>query len=204
MTLRVRDAIPRSFPKSANVNDKLMNSNANQTNPTEFQQYLRSLITQAFSGNPQDRIADADKGWDTVILGLSDNFCASFLLPGSITWNALKEKVTILETALEAIYLASLHVDGIFSGKRDGVGVLIVRLLNICNVLDVWLDSQVEIEDDLPSPVTLREKAFKALIEVLRSLGGNVTRVEQPGEPRWKILRSLLSECIELVSGMSW
>jgi len=188
-----------------------MNSNPNQVslpNPTsevvQFQQYLRSLIAQTFSGNPQDRIPDADRRWDTLILGLSDNFCASFLLPGSITWNALKEKITILETALEAIYLASLHVDGIFSGKRDGVGVLVVRLLNICNGLDVWLDSQVETGDGLPSPATLREKAFKALVEVLRSLGGSVPRVEQPEEPRWKILRSLLSECIELVSGMSW
>ena len=77
-----------------------MNSNANQTNPTEFQQYLRSLIAQAFSGNPQDNIPDADRGWGTVILGLSDNFCASFLLPSSITWNTLKEKITILETCL--------------------------------------------------------------------------------------------------------
>jgi hypothetical protein len=76
-----------------------------------------------------------------------------------------------------------------------------VRLLNICIGLDVWLDSQVEIEDGLPSPASLREKAFKALVEVLRSLGGNVTRVEQPEEPRLMILRSLLSECIELVFG---
>ena len=185
-----------------------MNSNPNQTslpNPTvgvvQFQQHLRSLVTQTFSGN---RIPDPERQWNAMILGLSDNFCASFLLPGSITWNALKEKITILETTLEAIYLASLHIDGIFSGKRDRVGVLVVRLLNICNVLDVWLDSQVEIEDSFPSPATLREKAFKALVEVLRSLGGNVTRVEQPEEPRWKILRSLLSECIELVSGVSW
>ncbi|KAF8329613.1 hypothetical protein F5887DRAFT_116131 [Amanita rubescens] len=181
-----------------------MNSNPNQTslpNPIaevgQFQQHLRSLVAQTFSGN---RIPDAERRWNTIILGLSDNFCASFLLPGSITWNALKEKITILETTLEAIYLASLHVEGIFSGKRDGVGVLVVRLLNICNGLDVWLDSQVEIEDGLPSPATLREKAFKALVGVLRSLGGNVTRIEQPEEPRWKILRSLLNECIELVS----
>jgi len=38
--------------------------------------------------------------------------------------NALKEKITTLDTALESIYLASLHVDGIFesqAGKWDGV-----------------------------------------------------------------------------------
>jgi len=39
------------------------------------------------------------------------------LLP-CITWNALREKITILETALEAI------------------GVLVMGLLNICNGLD--------------------------------------------------------------------
>jgi hypothetical protein len=62
------------------------------------------------------------------------------------------------------------------------------------NELDVWLDNQVEIEDGLPSPATLREKAFKALVEVLPSLGGNLTRVEQPEEPRRKTWRSLLGK----------
>jgi len=111
-----------------------MNSNPNQTslpNPIaevgQFQQHLRSLVAQTFSGN---RIPDAERRWNTIILGLSDNFCASFLLPGLITWNALKEKITILETTLEAIYLASLHVEGIFSEKRDGVGVLVLRLMS--------------------------------------------------------------------------
>jgi hypothetical protein len=56
----------------------------------------------------------------------------------------------------------------------------------------------------LPSPATLREKVFKALVEVLRSLGGNVTRVEQSEEPHWKILRNLLGECRELVSGITF
>jgi serine/threonine-protein kinase ATR len=183
-------------------NPKFDNVPGANTTPAQFHQYLRSLIEQSFNSNPPNRIHAADGKWDTLILGLSDTFCGSFPLPGSISWNATREKITILETVLEFIYRAALHVDGLLSGKRDAVNTVVVRLLNICNVLDVWLDGQVEVEDGLPSPTTLREQAFKALVAFLRSLGGSITRPAQQEEPRWKVLRILLAECTELVFGV--
>ena len=179
--------------------------NAAGAKPTaqEFHQILRAVIAQI--SNPQKTMSSEEtERWTSFIFGLSDNFCASFVLPGSMSWNAMKDKITFLKTALEGIYQAALHVEGLFSQKLDPVGTLVVRLLNICNVLDVWLDGQVEIEDGIPSPTTLRELAFKALVAVLRSLGGSITRFCQPEEPRWKVLRILLTECTELVSGVSW
>jgi hypothetical protein len=94
-------------------------------------------------------------------------------------------------------FLRIFSLAGFYALKKK----IVVRLLNICNGLDRQPSGD---RGRLAFSSYAEGEAFKALVEVLRSLGGNVTRVEQPEEPRWKILRGLLGECIELVSGMSW
>ncbi|KAM6496139.1 hypothetical protein JOM56_008845 [Amanita muscaria] len=169
--------------------------------PEQFHQYMRSLITQHFSGDPSSRIPNASD-WDNVILGFSNSFVAPFPLPEPIiTWNALKEKITLLDTALDIIFRASQQVDNLFTGQRDGVKKLFVQLLNLCNILDVWLEGDVDGEDGIPLPSILRKKSFQALVAVLRCLGGNVG-INQVDEPRWRILRDLLGETVNLIHGV--
>lgn len=166
--------------------------------PEQFHQYMRSLITQHFSGDPSSRIPKASD-WDNVILGFSNSFVAPFPLPEPIiTWNALKEKITLLDTALDIIFRASQQVDSLFTGQRDGVKKLFVQLLNLCNILDAWLEGDVDGEDGIPLPSILRKKSFQALVAVLRCLGGNVG-INQVDEPRWRILRDLLNETVNLI-----
>ncbi|KAK2465988.1 hypothetical protein APHAL10511_001629 [Amanita phalloides] len=180
-------------------NSKHDNMAGEGTTPEQFLQYLRNLLTQYLSDDTPNRIRHTDGDWDTVILGLSDNFFASFLLPGSIPWNAMKEKLILLDSALEIIHRAAQQVDGLFSGQHDAACNLCVRLVNLCNALDVWLDRDVEVEDGVPLPIELRDKSFKALIALLRYFGGNMVRIRQSEEPRWKVLRHLLNEFVQLV-----
>ena len=185
----------------ASSTDISIDNMTGNTTPEQFLQHLRSLIAQEFSGDPSIRIRAADGNWDTVILGLSDHFFAFFPLPGSIPWGALQEKITLLDAASEIIYRASQRVDGLFTGQRDAVQVLFVRLLNLCNVLDVWLEAGIDLEHGIPSPNTLRGSTFRALVEVLRCLGGTIVAAGQSDEPRWKRLRDILNECIDIIDG---
>ncbi|KAF8638618.1 hypothetical protein AX17_002159 [Amanita inopinata Kibby_2008] len=170
--------------------------------PEQLQDYLRTLMTQHFSGDPLIAIRDAKRDWDTLITGLSDNFLTSFPLPGSVPWSAMNEKTAFLEAILEIIFQASQRVEGIFTDKYDAVKNIFIRLLKFCNILDVWVEAGVEIEHGLPSPRTLREKCFQALVGVLRCLGGKIARSGLSKEPRWRYLRSILIECEELIHDM--
>ncbi|KAF8622078.1 hypothetical protein AX15_007222 [Amanita polypyramis BW_CC] len=172
------------------------NSNFDNGTHAQFFQYLDFLKSQNLGG---DHIRDVHKEWNTIILGFSDNFFTSFPLPASIQWNAIKDKIIILYATLEVIHLAAQRVDGLFSGRRDSVCNFFTRLLNLCNVLDVWLDCEVEVEDGIPTPSMLRDRSFQALVEVLRCLGGRVLITKPSEEPCWKFLRDLLNECADLV-----
>jgi hypothetical protein len=150
--------------------------------------------------------------------GLSDHVLRSFPSPNVFLWNTLHEKARLLEVTLELIPRALVLVREIFLGEDGLAKLLVPRLLQICHTLDVWLDvPDIPLQGD-HSPFTLRAKAAKTTVVILRFLGNNLKQDEgnnqkqragstqkqgddSPGPAGWEILRNLCNECIEACTG---
>jgi serine/threonine-protein kinase ATR len=171
------------------------------TSPKEFQAFLRKLVTDDLDGDPSIRIpASSRDSWITVINGLSDHFLASFPTSNVVLWGAMHEKLDLIEITLEIVQRVTVRVDALFSGPGDAGKKIFVRLLNLCSALDSWLDVDIIVEDEIPTPVRIREKALAVAIDILRYLGG-ITTGGGSQAPSWKILRDILIECLDVGQG---
>ena len=169
--------------------------------PKQFLSFLRNLIAQNLDGDPSIRIPASEKdNWIPIIDGLSDHFLASFPTSNVVPWTAMHEKLGLIEITLEIIQRVTVRVDGLYSGPGDAAKKIFVRLLNLCNALDSWLDVDIVIEDDMLTPLRLRERALGVAVDLLRHLGG-ITTGGEPNTPPWKILRSILIECLDVAQG---
>jgi serine/threonine-protein kinase ATR len=166
--------------------------------PKQFLGFLRNLVAENLDGDPSIQIpATSRDSWITVINGLSDHFLASFPTSNVVPWTEMHDKLDLIDITLEIIHRVTVRVDALFSGPGDDAAKKIfVRLLNLCSALDSWLDVDIVVEDDIPTPLHLREKTFRVAIDLLRHLGGMATNA-----PAWKILRSILAECLDVAQG---
>ncbi|KAJ7771048.1 hypothetical protein DFH07DRAFT_716656, partial [Mycena maculata] len=171
------------------------NSNAS---PQEFLDFLRNLVAQNLDGDPAVRIANKDL-WATVVAGLSEQFLASFPSTDKVQWHVMHEKIRLAAASLDVIRRVANRVEGIFHGPGDLARPTFARLLNFCNVVEMWLDIEFEPMDGLPSPQELAEDAFQTTLLVLRSLGGAVVHIAESKVPLWKTLRAILAESLDVV-----
>jgi len=171
--------------------------------PEQFLSFLRTLILENLDGDPSMRIPAANKDtWVTVVVGLADHFLASFPSSNSVSWSAIHEKVNLVQVTLEVIQRVSSRVDGVFLGPGDLAQKVFTRLLNLCNVLEVWISIEVPKGDGVPTPLDLREHAFQVTVGLLRCLGGNVPTAAGSDGPTWKILRNILTESLDVIHGL--
>src|ERR1700685_1785932 len=171
------------------------------TSPKQFLGFLRKLVADNLNSDPSIRIPASNKEtWITVINGLSDHFLASFPTSNVVSWSTMHEKLDLIEITLEIIQRVTGRVDGLYSGPGDAVKATFVRLLHLCSALDSWLDVAIPIEDGVPTPHRLREKAFRVAVDLLRHLGG-ITTSGGHSTPSWKTLRGILIECLDVAQG---
>ncbi|KAJ6486408.1 hypothetical protein C8R47DRAFT_1216527 [Mycena vitilis] len=171
--------------------------------PQRFLDYLHDLVAQNLDGDPTMRIPAANKeGWITVVTGLSEQFLASFPSTDKIQWHVMHEKVRLAAASLDVIRRVSNRVEDLFHGPGDLARRTFARLLNFCNVVEMWLDVEFEPMDGLPSPRELANDAMQTTLLVLRSLGGAVVHIAESKVPLWKTLRVILSECLDIVTDL--
>jgi len=112
----------------------------------------------------------------------------------------MHEKLDLIEITLEIVQRVTVRVDALYSGPGDAAKKIFVRLLNLCSALDSWLDVDIIVEDDIPTPARIREKALTVGIDILRYLGGTTTGGGSH-VLSWRILRSILIECLDVGQG---
>lgn len=168
--------------------------------PEQFLKFLRNLISEYLDGDNTTRIPANNKDtWVTIIAGLTDHFLVSFPLPDVVPWTMMLEKITMMETTFEVIQRVFSRVEGIYNGSEVLVKSIFARLLSLCRVLDVWVDTGTTECEDIITPTLMKEKALKVLVSVLRGLGSNIATTEI--EPSWKTLRLVLIECLDVCHG---
>ncbi|KAF8961111.1 hypothetical protein BDZ97DRAFT_1258324 [Flammula alnicola] len=165
--------------------------------PAEFLKFLRSLIIQ-YLGDDCPRITANKAAWVTIVNGLTDHLLGSFPLPDIVIWNTMEEKIVMTEVTLEVIRRVFLRVDGVYNGSEGLVRKMFARLLDLCQVLDVWTNREVVCAEGTFSPAQMNEKALNVLVSVLRGLGDSSAVLSEEHDPSWKTLRGVLKECLDV------
>jgi serine/threonine-protein kinase ATR len=174
---------------------------ADSNPPPGFLHFLRSLIHDYLNDEPP-RIPSANKdAWVSAVDGLTGALLGSFPLPDSASWTSMEERILPLEAALEVIKRVFLRVEEIYTNSEIFIRKMFIRLLDLCAVLDVWTEVEVDCGRELFSPTHMKGKAFGTLIALLRGLDDSPVHSEQQ-KPSWNTLRSILKEVLEACSGM--
>jgi serine/threonine-protein kinase ATR len=173
--------------------------NTADSNPG-FLRFVRSLIDDHLSNEPP-RIPSSYKGaWAGAIDGLTNILLGPFPLPDSASWTLIGERILILDAVLEVILRVFLRVEEIYTNSERLIRKVFARLLDLCWVLEVWTEVEVDCGGELFSPIHMKDKAFGTLITLLRGLDDSPVHSEQQ-EPSWNILRSILKEVLDVSSG---
>jgi serine/threonine-protein kinase ATR len=173
--------------------------------PAQFLEFLRSLISQYLDGDATSHIdASNTQTWTAIVVSLAETFLASFPLPDHVPWNTMQEKVTIVEATLEVMQRVFQRVDGIYYGSDDLVKKLFARLLDLCQVLDLWVERDLSPDEGVFMPQHMKDKTFNIIVMVLRGLGGaNLNlKASETTDACWKTLRCILTEGVEMCRGM--
>ncbi len=177
---------------------------ASDASAAHLLEFLQNLSDQFASDNAQTS-EDYREACLHLIKSLNDHLLKRFPPPHEYIWSTLHERTKLTEVTLEFIPRATLHVGDIFHGKDSFAKSLVLRLLDVCHVLDTWLDvPDISDEDGYSTPSTLRRKAVNAIVAVLQCLGNSVKRDNEndgSNPAGWELLRSLTSECIEACTG---
>lgn len=171
------------------------------SDPAEFLKFLQAMMTKYLSDD-SPRIAESGKdAWVAIVDGLADNFLQSFPVPDMTLWNLMEEKVAMTETTLQIIQRVFSRVDGIYNNAEDLVKKMFRRLINLCSVLDIWLETNVAYDDGIISPISMKTQASNIIVCFLRGMGNNSPLLASDFEPSWRILRSILQECVDVCQG---
>jgi len=165
-----------------------------------FLRFVRSLIDDHLSNEPP-RISSSKKGaWVGAVNGLTDTLLGPFPLPGSASWTLIGERIMILDAVLEVILRVFLRVDDIYTNSEGFVRKVFARLLDLCWVLDVWTEVEIDCGGELFSPIHMKDKALGTLITLLRGLDDGPVHSEKQ-EPSWNTLHSILKEVLDVSFG---
>lgn len=171
------------------------------SDPAEFLKFLQATMNKYLSDD-SPRITEDGKGvWVAIVDGLADSFLQSFPLPDMTLWSLMEEKVAMTETTLQIIQRVFSRVDGIFNNTEGLAKKLFKRLLDLCSVLDIWLETNMTYDDGIISPMSMKTRASNIIVCFLRGMGNNSPLLPNDCEPSWKILRNVLQECVDVCQG---
>ncbi|CCL98247.1 uncharacterized protein FIBRA_00241 [Fibroporia radiculosa] len=170
--------------------------------PREFHTFLQTLLERLTSNDPPLTRESLDKQWCSMVSGLIGNFLSSFSPLDEIPWNAMHEKLSITQTSLEILEVATTRTEQLFMRPEDFAPSVLNRLIQLCLVLDSWRGITVVKEERYLSPTELQSKTVTTAVAILRSLGGIVVieptnKITLPHE----ILRRILSGCLAISNG---
>ena len=186
-----------NLPPSTPFSDSGLNTA--DSNPG-FLGFVRSLIHDYLSDEPPRVPSSSKDAWVTALGGLTDNILGPFPSPDTASWNLIEEKILLLDAGLEVILRVFLRVEGIYTNSESFIRRMFTRLLDICRVLEVWTEVDVDNGGELFTPTHLKDKAFGTLVTLLRGLDNSPVHSEQQ-EPSWNTLRSILNEVLDISFG---
>lgn len=170
--------------------------------PQEFHQFLLALVAQHLTIEPPVPILpDTKDGWAAVLAGLSDHFLATFGAYGDNSWTDMTDKIKVLDLTVDFIPRVAARLHNVYIGPGDLAKKLFARLIKFCLLLDVWADVPDLELDGLPTPQSLQERAFLAILSIIHHLGSGAVVSVGDEDPMWKILQSILLECIGVSQG---
>jgi len=167
----------------------------------QFLDFLRALVSQYLSDTAPRIPSSSKAAWVEVIISLTDHLLSIFPSPDIALWSALREKVICATTALDVVKRIFECVDEIHQGTSETIKKVFARLLNLCFVLDSWVEIEVKTKGML-QPKALRQKCFETLVVVLKGLGLTLCTDRETEEPPWMTLRIILHECLDVCKGM--
>lgn len=173
--------------------------------PANLLEFVQGVLANFDSGDPSSTEPDKLVSWRHVISALTEGFLASFPTPQQLPWKAMHEKLILTEKSLQVISRIANSIDFLFVHPVDFAQRVIARLINLCLLLDLWIDMRVEKEERYLNPEELQRQAISASTAVLRSLGGsiNMQKTEKlipPYETLRRVLMGGLGSCKGMLS----
>ncbi|KAG7097441.1 hypothetical protein E1B28_004786 [Marasmius oreades] len=185
-----------------------MTFQSSDSNTKNFIVALQNLIADKLSGN----IEENDKSSSVqqlvnFINGLSGDILSKFSYTDGAEWQNMGDTVRVVELSLEVIQRVVPRARSVFFEQVGFLKALIVRLILVCNSLDLFA---VEAEGDEAviasgaiEPKLLRDKAVLTIVSVFRCLGSEIPRGLRTEDSTRKALRALLEEMIVTCEGLS-
>ncbi|OBZ70466.1 Serine/threonine-protein kinase atr [Grifola frondosa] len=171
------------------------------TSPADFLHRLEELLAGLNKGEPcMDPLLEK-ASWVGVISVLTHDFLTSFPTPEELSWNMMHEKLKLTEIILELISCVASHNQSLFIGSDDIGCATLNKLMSLCFVLDLWIDTPVPTEENYPSPDKLYDRSLKTTAIVMRSLGSNALAIEAFPHS-WDSLKCILGKCVALSNGL--
>ena len=191
-----------NVPESTPFPVATFDSSSEDGSAHRFLEFMRGLIKENLSSDPPVPIPHANRGtWVPVIVALSEHILTPLPSHHTVLWNAMHEKIKLVEITLEVVQRVTDRLDALYAGPSDLAKKIVTRLVSMCVGLDVWVDIEVPEEKDIPTPLDLMQKASHTAVCVLRCLGGSMSIPAGSDEPTWKTLRHILMEYVEVVHG---
>ena len=133
--------------------------------------------------------------------GFYEHVLQSFPSPREYPWPVIHEKIKLIEASFDVFALIGsvfCDADNFSTFSRQ----LFTRLLNICHVLEEWLDViDVSVEPGDPTPRDLNEKGERACAGLLRSWLGCM-KMEKNGLRGWQVAKEMMMECVASCRGV--
>lgn len=192
-----------SFPSSTPFPIQTFQSSSDASSPAAFQARLLHIIEHDLAEDRQPAKDIDNVAWTTVISGLSDHLLSSFPSSREGSWDALHEKVSLIDCSLEIIHRLLKKITGFFYEQEDLARTLFIRLVYLCAAMDSRDDGDVADAEGIPSPSDLRGKTFVVATHLLRYLGDppGITRGESLVRPSWELLRTIVDHCLQTCEG---
>ncbi|KAH9482313.1 Serine/threonine-protein kinase ATR [Psilocybe cubensis] len=129
----------------------------NPYDPASFTEMLKRIAIEDLGDNPSQKEKSNPNNWVQILDGITDHLLGPFPDPSITAWEAMEEKVTMTEAALQVIQRAFSRVVTIYDASENLVKKLLARLLDLYRILDSWTDSeQVDIKDFI-NPKQMKE-----------------------------------------------
>lgn len=145
--------------------------------------------------SPQER-----KNCMAVVRNFYNHVINEFPLPGEYAWDACNEKVKLTEASFDVFSLvgAAFCAEDDF---REFSRQFLTRVLNICRVLEEWIDVQdTRTRPGYPTPRELYEKGELACIGLLRAWFGCL-KAEVKDVRGWQVAKEIAAEWVTLIQG---
>ena len=170
--------------------------------PEHFLGHLRSVVSDVLSGGPPTRLCLGKKSdWVIFFVALSDSFMFLPLPEPNHSWSSWGQKISLIERTLEAVDRAFVLMDGIFLDPEALLDKILTRLLDLCNVFEVWANEEV-VDPNVPfTPHFMKDRTYKVFSGIVRRLGDSLATEAAVGKGMWSYLQTFIDKCLQLVHG---